>query len=257
MMKKLIRYHLIWDAKLPAYYAAFALVSVLINRLTALRSEVVIWNVISKIFFGVAISMAVSTVINTLIRCWIRFTRTSYKDESYLYHTLPVPRATLYRSHVISSLLCVAASVVFAALCLVLLMVGTDAWTAIRSVFAGAFDARNLILMIALIFIELIFLSVCGTVGTIFGYSFDGARTLKSVLFAVLFYQGAGLVALPLVFLLGLTDPEIRALFGVNSTVLPASLWKITLPLAIFYLAVCAILLWVGKKRYLKKINVD
>ena len=257
MMKNLIKRHLLWDVKLPAYYAVFAAVSVIICRLTDSVTDSTVGLFINRLFFGIAVSMAVSTVINMLIRCWVRFTHTSYKDESYLYHTLPLPRAKLYRSHLVSALIAVAASVVFAVLCMYLLLVGTEAMEAIKTALGTSDGLKNVIFAAALILLETLFLLIAGIVGTIIGYSFDGSRTLKSVLFTVAIYIGGAIVALLLVLLWGLADPAVKALFTAGAVTLPDSFWKLGAALTAYYVALSALLAWIGGKLYLKKINVD
>ncbi|MBQ6552639.1 MAG: hypothetical protein IJL83_03375 [Clostridia bacterium] len=257
MMKNLIKRHLLWDVKLPAYYAAFAAVSVIICRLTDPVTDSAVGLFINRLFFGIAISMAVSTVINMLIRCWVRFTHTSYKDESYLYHTLPLPRAKLYRSHLISSAVAVTVSVIFAALCALLLFINADFIDGVKAAFSTAAGAATAVLIATTLLMEMIFLLFCGIVGTIIGYSFDGSRTLKSVLFAAAIYVCAGLAALPLVYLLGIADPAIKAIFTEGGSPFSTSFWKIGSTLTAYYVALSALLAWIGGKLYLKKINVD
>ena len=256
-MINLIKRHLVWDAKLPAYYAAFAVLSVLLCRLTDQLKDSSVGLFINRLFFGIAISMAVSTVINTLIRCWIRFTHTSYKDEAYLYHTLPMPRAKLYRSHLFSAVIAVTVSVVFAALCVLLLFIDADVIDGIKAALSTAAGAANAVLMATTLLMEIIFLLFCGIVGTAFGYSFDGSRTLKSVFFAAAIYICAGIAALMPVYLLGLTDPAIKAIFTEGGSPFSNSFWKIGSTLTVYYIALCALLACIGKMVYLKKINVD
>ena len=257
MMKNLIKRHLVWDAKLPAYYAAFALLSVLLCRLTDPLKDSSVGLFINRFLFGLAISMAISTVINTLIRCWIRFTHTSYKDEAYLYHTLPVPRARLYRSHLFSAAIAVTVSVVFALLCMLLLFINADLIDGIKAAFSMSAGAATAVLMLTTLLMEMIFLLFCGIAGTVFGYSFDSSRTLRSVLFAAAIYVCVNLAALPLVYLLGLTDPAIKAIFTEGGSPFSTSFWKIGSTLTVYYIALSALLAQLGKRRYLSKLNVD
>ena len=64
-----------------------------------------VFEIVSQIAFGTAISMMVSSLINTLMRSWVRFVRNVYKDESYLTHTLPVEKNSIYISKVITALI--------------------------------------------------------------------------------------------------------------------------------------------------------
>ena len=254
MMKNLIKRHLIWDLKLPAYYAAFAVVFTIACRLTDPLKDSAGGMFFNRLFFGIAISMAISTVINMLIRCWIRFNRTSYKDESYLYHTVPVSRARLYRSHLLSAVIAVTISAVFAGLCTLLLCYKPSF---IIDLIKGAFStpawAATTVFMLTTLLMQVIVLLFCGIVGTTIGYSSDSSRTLKSVIFAALIYICICIAAL----LVGLTNPEIKAIFTEQEAAFSSSYWIIGSTQTAYYVIICAALAWIGKRLYLKKLNVD
>ena len=50
-------------------------------------------------------SMVASILINTMMRSWIRFRDSIYKDESYLTHTLPVTKNNIYNSKFLQTLI--------------------------------------------------------------------------------------------------------------------------------------------------------
>ena len=58
----------------------------------------IIINIIGQISVGCMFSMIFSILINTMMRSWVRFRDSLYKDESYLTHTLPVTKNELYNS---------------------------------------------------------------------------------------------------------------------------------------------------------------
>jgi len=49
--------------------------------------------------------------VNNLLRLWIRFKNTLYDDESYLTHTLPVDRKTIYLSKIVVSMITMFTSI--------------------------------------------------------------------------------------------------------------------------------------------------
>ena len=49
--------------------------------------------------------MVANILINTLMRSWVRFRDSIYKDESYLTHTLPVTKNNIYDSKFIQALI--------------------------------------------------------------------------------------------------------------------------------------------------------
>ena len=79
----------------------------LVTAITSLakgHSSLSLGNIIGANLFnlvlvsGTAISMMFSIVINNLMRLWVRFKNNFYGDESYLTHTLPIDKKTLYLS---------------------------------------------------------------------------------------------------------------------------------------------------------------
>ena len=57
-------------------------------------------NIIGEICQGAMFSMMISAIINNLMRMWVRFKQNLYGDESYLTHTLPVTKASIYLSKI-------------------------------------------------------------------------------------------------------------------------------------------------------------
>lgn len=259
MMKKLIRYDLAWSVRLPAYYAAFALLSLGLFYLTGLWTGASIGVLIHQILFGVTISLAISTLVNTVIRCWVRFTHTSYKDESYLYHTLPVARATLFRAHLWSFVLLSAGAAIFALGCIwLLLLKSTVTVETVRSFLGTARGPVFAAALILTVLFEVLCVLICGILGTVIGYSFSSSRTLKSVLFSAGIYGAANLLLLPVLLLASLLDPRIRDVFTLsNAAVFAPWMWKIPAVAALYYLFCCVLAAFAAKRLYLKKINVD
>ena len=83
MLGKLLKYDLKWVYKLIIVFYILALTFSLIGRGFAEVENSLICEIVSKIAFGTAISMMVSSLINSLMRLWVRFVRNVYKDESY------------------------------------------------------------------------------------------------------------------------------------------------------------------------------
>ena len=60
-------------------------------------------NIKGKIRGIYAVIVAFNIIINNVLRFWVRFRQTMYGDESYLTHTLPVEKNTLYASKMLSA----------------------------------------------------------------------------------------------------------------------------------------------------------
>ena len=100
MLGKLLKYDLKWIYKVVGVFYILAIIFSVAGRLLKNIENSVIFSVISQITIGIAISMMASSLINCIMRLWARFIKNLYKDESYLTHTLPVKKKTIYTSKI-------------------------------------------------------------------------------------------------------------------------------------------------------------
>ena len=153
MLGKLLKYDLKWVYKVVVIFYILAFISAVIGRAFTEIDNSLIFNVVGQIFKGISISMMVSSLINCLMRSWARFIRNVYKDESYLTHTLPIEKKTIYASKVISALICVFTTVVVILGCLFICYYTEANMQTIKSMLelaAGAYNTTvlNLLLLI-------------------------------------------------------------------------------------------------------------
>ena len=98
MLKKLLKYDLKNNFKiLIIFYGLSIFFAVLTRILFSIENSFII-DIIAKISSGVTISMIFNIIINNIMGLWGRTRNNFYGDESYLTHTLPVDRKTLYLS---------------------------------------------------------------------------------------------------------------------------------------------------------------
>src|SRR5574344_1912963 len=100
MLLKVLKYDLKFTYKNLIIFYTLSLVFALLGRICSIFDTSGIMLILSKINNGITISMIVSVIINNLMRVWARLVLNFYKDESYLTHTLPVKKSTLYLSKV-------------------------------------------------------------------------------------------------------------------------------------------------------------
>ena len=105
MLKKLLKYDLENIFKFLIIFYSLALFFAILTRIFFSIDNSLVMNLLGHVTSGTAISMMCSIVINNLMRLWVRFKSNFYGDESYLTHTLPVDKKTLYLSKTLSSIL--------------------------------------------------------------------------------------------------------------------------------------------------------
>ena len=173
MLGKLLKYDLKWVYKLLIIFYSLAFIFSVIGRVFGEIENSLVCDIVSKICFGTAISMIVSSIINSLMRLWARFTRNVYKDESYLTHTLPVEKKDIYASKIISGLVCIFTSMVVGVICLFICYYSEANIEVIKNLLELAATTYNttvlklLLVVRVVIVLELIYILLNGYVGLI------------------------------------------------------------------------------------------
>ena len=135
-----------------------------------------LYTYLSQISYGIAISMMVSSLINCIMRLWARFINNSYKDESYLTHTIPVEKRIIYASKVISALITIFTTAIVIIICLFICYYSEANIEYIKSVLeiaASTYNTTtlNLLLLASLVItMQIVFITIVGYTGIILGH---------------------------------------------------------------------------------------
>ena len=105
MLNKLLKYDLKYMIRNMSVFYILAVFFAIVTRILFSVNQSVIINIIGQITSGCMYSMIASILMNTMLRSWVRFRDSLYKDESYLTHTLPVTKNELYNSKFIQTLI--------------------------------------------------------------------------------------------------------------------------------------------------------
>lgn len=263
MLVKLMKYDLKWTYKLLVIFYSLTLAFSLLARACFTVENSLLFSVLTAILRGCAVSMMVNCIINAIMRSWVRFKRNIYGDESYLTHTLPVPRDTVYLSKLLSAVVSVLASVVLTVGCVLLCYYSESMVEFLRSSFrfvASAYDTSvaSLILSLsAVLFFQMVFILLAGYVGIIIGHRGAGAKTAMSVVWGFVIYLAGAAVLLGTVFLIGTANSEVRSII-TSSAVSSISAFKVIIATVIVLYAVYDVVLGVVGGLLLKKgVNVD
>ena len=98
MLIKLLKYDLKYMIKNMSVFYILSIFFAITTRLLSLLEQTVMIGILSKISSGCMIAMIANVVINVMMRSWVRFRDSLYKDEAYLTHTLPVTNNDLYKN---------------------------------------------------------------------------------------------------------------------------------------------------------------
>lgn len=219
MLVKLLKYDLKYMLKNMMVFYLLAIFFATVTRILFSIEQSVIVNIISQISLGCMISMVASILINTMMRSWVRFRDSLYKDEAYLTHTLPVTKNELYNSKFIQTLTFFFAGFVIILLSLFIAYYSKDNWLVISNYVKTITTGLNMstaffiIMAIIVIFLEVFNAIQCGFLGIILGYKKNNGKIGYSVLFGFIAYLIAQTLVLALVFVYGFFDASVMELF--------------------------------------------
>ena len=263
MLNKLLKYDLKYMIKNMSVFYALSIFFAILTRILFSLNQSVIVNIISQISVGCMFAMIINTLINTVMRSWVRFRDSIYKDESYLTHTLPVTKNDIYNSKFIQTLIFFVIGFVVILLSLFIAYYTKERWLLLKNVISGITTGLNMnTTLFVMGFISVVFLEIfnalqCGFLGIILGYKKNNNKIVFSVIFGFVSYLLAQSMVLLLVFIVGLFDKSIMDLFK-STILLDTNSFKLLVLLSIL---IYALIIWLMsimcKKELSKGVNIE
>ena len=263
MLGKLLKYDLKWVYKLVVIFYILAFIFSVIGRGLSEIKNSVVFSVMSQIAFGFAISMIVSSLINCLMRLWARFVRNVYKDESYLTHTLPVEKRTIYASKVISALICIFTTTILAIVCLFICYYSKANIEILKTMLELAATTYNttviklLLLISVVIVLEIMFILLIGYVGIILGHKSNKNKMARSIVIGFILYFIFQAITLGLIGALGLFNPQIMNLINTTDIINVEAIKNVMYAGIGIYIVYIIILYLLGQRHLSKGVNVE
>lgn len=263
MLGKLLKYDLKWIYKVVIVFYALSVIFAILTRICFSIENSKLFSILAQVASGFTIAMIVNSLFNGIIRSWVRFVNNIYKDESYLTHTLPVGKKTIYLSKVLSAIICSFISMVVAAISLFICYYSKENLDFLKQMLeltANTYDTTviNICLSFSFIlFLEMVFIILIGYVGIIIGHKSNRNKMVKSIITAFGLYMGTNILTLGIIVLMGVFNQEIGNLMKTNSMIDTEGI-KFLLVVAILVYAVYNVFYyWLGKKQLEKGVNVD
>lgn len=264
MLKNLLKYDLKYVYSVLVVFISLALFFSIVERILAnLATNSLIFDVASKISSGFAFGMMVSILINCFMRNWVRFKNNIYGDESYLTHTLPVKKETIYLSKFLSAVITMLTSVFVIIVCLFIMYYSKENLEAIKQalkIFSSMYNSTVLefigIVFIAF-FLEMLALLLIGYTGIILGHRINDNKLAYSIIIGFVFYIITQIITLLSFFIIGLFNNNIMKVFttsnGANINVIKVIIFAGI----ILYIIYNFIYYFIDKKVLAKGVNVD
>lgn len=197
------------------------------------------------------------------MRIWSRFIKNIYKDESYLTHTLPVNKGAIYTSKILATIITMVTSVIIILICLAICFLTKDNIDVLKqsieatAIYFNSSISSFLITIIITLFFELLFAVFAGIFGIILGYGTNNVKLGKSIIFGFIAYIIPSMLTLVGIFVIGLFNPDVMALFN-NITGFSTEAVKVVLLGGIaMYATYIMVYYLLGRKLLKKGVNVD
>ena len=264
MLAKLLKYDLKYMIRNMSIFYILAIFFAILTRILFDLDQSIIVNIIGQITLGCMFSMIASTLINTMMRSWIRFRDSLYKDESYLTHTLPVAKNELYNSKFIQTLIFFFIGFGVILLSLFIVYYSKDTWLLItnyiKTITIGLNMSTSFFVLAAIIivFLEVFNAIQCGFFGIILGYRKNNGKIGYSVLFGFIAYLLAQSLVLGLVFAYGLFDSSVMELFKTSTINIDVNAFKsLAVVSSILYIIIIFVMSILCKKILNKGVNIE
>jgi len=263
MLKKLLKYDLENIYKVLIVFYGLSLFFAVLSRIFLNIENSFIMNIIGKICSGTTIAMIINILINNLMRLWVRFKQNFYGDESYLTHTLPIDKKTLYLSKTIASIITLLSSMVVISLSLFIAYYSKENIEVIKNLLlplATVYDSTVITIILSFIFIfflEIMNMLQSGYVGIVLGHMKNNNKMAFSILFGFGTYLITQIFIIIIVFIVALFNKDLMNLFYTTET-LNVDVIKLCIYLAtVIYSLNIFILYFLNSKLFNKGVNID
>ena len=263
MLKKIIKYDLKWINKILVIFYIILLFLSLILRVIETLEMTNIVIIIDKILIGTLISGIISCIFNSLIRFWVLFINTMYKDQSYLTHTLPVSRKTVYDGKLLSGLISLVTSFIIIFICILILFIGNDKMDLIKNIFDAlkAMFGSNTSISIIISFIIMIVLEVMemlqfGVFGIILGHKSNSGKIIKAIVIGVVSYNMTQTLMLGIIYIISMFNSGLGELFKTGMPSSNSMILFVYIAMSL-YILFNIILYFLNRKLISKGVDVD
>lgn len=262
MLKKLLKYDLKWCYKPLIVFYILAIFFSIITRVVESFEQTLIVLIIDKICSGIVIAMVINIVINCFMRNWVRFIKNIYKDESYLTHTLPVSKNTIFLSKILTAIITLLTSFIVILICIAIVCLNKNSWAILKAsleqsaIFFNSSVFSLIVVLVVTIFFEFLFMLMSGILGIIIGHKLNNLKIVNSIIIGYGIYMILSAFSLLALYIAGLLNSDIMSIF--NDIEVSSNAIKSMMLVGIFVYAIYIFLVYfVGNKLFSKGVNVD
>ena len=262
MLKKLLKYDLKNMLKSISIFYLLSIVFAITTRILEGLNETIVVNIITQISMGIMFSMIASSIINTLMRNWVRFKQTIYGDESYLTHTLPVTKHQILTSKSLLSAINLLITFIVCIISLLITFYTKDNIMYLKdltTVISTSIDINPkvfIVLVFIILYLEVYNIIISGYLGILLGHKKSNNKVGFSVLYGFITYILTQLIVLLCIYIIGLFNQDVMNVFtsnNLNYSIITPLIYTFTL----IYIVIIYIVNIVSNKVFSKGVNVE
>lgn len=231
MFRNLLKYDLKYIYKVLIFFYFITLVSAALTRILFTVENSTFASILSLILQGATISLILSMLINNLMRCWARLVKNFYGDEAYLTHTLPIGISQLFNAKFVAAFITFLSSAVVVTIALLIMYYSRDNLLLAQEMFRQTFHGDTsfgfweaVAGVLAIVFLEVFCIFSVGYAGIILGHRMNSRKMFWSIIFGLLCYGLTQVAVLLSIYVLGVFDSNIMALFTSSSEPIAATI---------------------------------
>lgn len=262
MLMKLLKYDLKNMYKFLVVFYILSIFFALTTRLFFSIDDTTIIKIIGQISVGCMFAMIANIFINNIMRCFVRFRDTLYKDESYLTHTLPIKKSEIYNSKFILSFITLLSSFLVILLTLFIAYFSEEKILWLKNMINSFITNADIsvtmfiISIIVILFLELFSGIQSGYIGIILGYKKNNKKIGFSILYGFIYYILTQLFVLLVIRIIAIFNSDIMSLFTSNN--IDMNLLKLLIILSIvIYVVIIIVSNLIAQKIFKKGVNVE
>ena len=263
MLGKLLKYDLKYMIKNMCIFYILAIIFAIITRILTSLDQTFMVGILTKISMGCMFAMVFNIIINTMMRSWVRFRQSIYKDEAYLTHTLPVSKNEIYNSKFLESLIFFIVGFIVILISLWITYYTKERWDIIVQYIEGlskGIDTKPFVLIagfLLITFLEIFNAIQCGFLGIVIGHKSNNNRVAYSVLYGVTAYFVSQSLVLGLMYCIGFFDNSIMETFKSTQVTDLSVMKQLAIYSTFLYLGTISGITLLAKKLFNQGVNIE
>ncbi len=257
MLHKLLKYNLHAIYRTVTVFYVITLSCALLGRLFRLgdaNNPLIFF--LRELFTGAAAGLCFGTVTNNVTRIWEYTNRDFYGDQSYLTHTLPIPRHTLYSAKFFTAVITLFTTTIAIITTILISYSSPEFYDFLRATCDAYGGPAVIILTLGIAFLEILFITLAGITGIILGHRSDNHKAAKTFAYGFAIFIICNLITVGLAELWGVFYHPVSDL--INQGIYSENvLTQIFIGGAIIYLVYIAANILISNQALQKGIDVE